>query len=174
METNVLLKKFRHTPISSLEAMKHRVAYGLDDIKRTIAHREPFLFLDRIDGLDIEREEMIATRFIAASDPVFLGHFPEFPVYPGTLLIEMMGQMASALAFFLQRGDHRIPADAAPLHVRATKVLAADFLEPILPDSHITMIAKRIYDDDFCSRFAGQAMVDGKVCCIGAGELYIF
>ncbi len=174
METHAFLKKFRHVPICSIEQMPYRVAYGVDDIKRVIPHRDPFLLIESIEGMNLEEQAMIGSRFIPASDPIFRGHFPDFPVYPGALLLEMMGQMAAALAFFLARGDHRIPADAAPLQVRATKVLGADFLEPVRPDSHVTMAGKRIYWDDFCARFAGQAMVNGKVCCIGVAELYVF
>ena len=174
MEPRDFLKKFRKAPVCPAGSLKHAVSYGVEDIKRTITHRDPFLLLDRIEAIDLEKQAMIATRHIAASDPVFRGHFPEFPVYPGTLLLEMMGQVASCASFFLGRGNHLIPADAKPVYVRVTKILGADFLEPVLPGSDVTISGIRIEWDVLSARFGGQAIVKNKVCCVAVAELYLF
>ena len=63
------------------------LSYGQDDIKKLIPHRDPFLFIDRLTGLDLteDQELIIGSRVIPKDDPVFKGHFPDFPVYPCSL-----------------------------------------------------------------------------------------
>lgn len=172
METHDFLKTHRHAPLCALENMPCRVAYGADELKRILPHREPFLLVDSVEGMNLQEETLIGSRFVSASDPVFRGHFPDYPVYPGMLLLEMMGQMATALAYFLAHGGHQILPETGPLHVRATKVLGAEFIEPVRPNSRVTILGKRVYWDGFCGRFAGQALVDHKICCTGVAELY--
>ncbi len=75
---------------------------GLADIKAVVPHRPPFLLLDNI--IDYAPDEFaIASRYIDPADPVFTGHFPDFAVYPGVLMIEIMAQTACfALAIAAQ------------------------------------------------------------------------
>ena len=53
---------------------------GRTEIERILPHRAPFLLLDRIVSVDLEQTAIRGERHIARSDPVFAGHFPEYPV----------------------------------------------------------------------------------------------
>ena len=81
MDYEKLLKSYRKKNLAKLEDFPDRVNYGLPDIKKLIPHREPFLFLDNILGIDLHQGQIIGTRYISGDDPIFEGHFPDFPVY---------------------------------------------------------------------------------------------
>ncbi len=66
----------------------------MEDIKKLLPHREPFLFVERIEKAD--KEEIIGYRCFNESEAFFKGHFPEYPVVPGVILIETMAQCGGA------------------------------------------------------------------------------
>ena len=67
-----------------------------EEIKEYIPHREPFLFIDQLT--DIEKlKKATGVKMFTQNDYFFKGHFPEQPVVPGVILVEMMAQTAAAL-----------------------------------------------------------------------------
>ena len=67
-----------------------------EEIKEYIPHREPFLFIDELT--DIEKlKKATGMKIFTQNDCFFRGHFPEQPVVPGVILVEMMAQTAAAL-----------------------------------------------------------------------------
>ena len=67
-----------------------------EEIKEYIPHREPFLFIDQLT--DIEKlKKATGVKIFTQNDYFFQGHFPEQPVVPGVILVEMMAQTAAAL-----------------------------------------------------------------------------
>ena len=72
-------------------------------IKECIPHRYPFLLIDKV--LDIKpNESIVAVKNVSVSDPILQGHFPEFPVYPGVLMVEGMAQASAVLAQYSLEG----------------------------------------------------------------------
>ncbi|MFW5800447.1 MAG: 3-hydroxyacyl-ACP dehydratase FabZ [Spirochaeta sp.] len=59
-----------------------------------LPHREPFLFVDRIESADEER--IVGYRTFTDKEHFFAGHFPEYPVVPGVVLVETMAQIGGA------------------------------------------------------------------------------
>ncbi|MBN2353053.1 MAG: beta-hydroxyacyl-ACP dehydratase [Spirochaetales bacterium] len=144
---------------------------GRDGIERIIPQRDPILYVDRLTGVDLDAGVISGERWIDPADPVFNGHFPEYPVYPGTYIVEMIGQLGLCLYYFLENKTDSISPEAKPLPLRATRILGASFMEPILPGRTVTLLAKKLEFDGFLATAVGQAIVDGKVACVSIGEV---
>lgn len=166
MDYEGLLKRYRRTPLFHTDALPDRLDLGVEDIQRIIPHRDPFLLLDRLTGIDLAGGRISGERWIAGDDPVFLGHFPGFPIYPGVLELEMVGQLGLCLHYFLQRQSTSISQDARPVAVRATRLVGAYYQEPLLPDTKVSLMVKLLDNDGFFATIVGQAMVAGSVACV--------
>lgn len=70
----------------------------IDEIKKILPHRYPFLLVDRILELD-PGKRAIGIKNVTANEPFFQGHFPQRAVMPGVLIIEAMAQAAAILSF---------------------------------------------------------------------------
>ena len=67
-----------------------------NEIIDLIPHRYPFLFIDRVEEI-IENKSSIGIKNVTINENFFIGHFPEFPVMPGVLIVEAMAQTAACL-----------------------------------------------------------------------------
>ncbi len=67
-------------------------------IQNILPHRYPFLLVDRVVSCDKERS-IEAYKNVSISEPIFEGHFPGHPIYPGVMIIEGMAQAGGILAF---------------------------------------------------------------------------
>ncbi len=77
---------------------------GNKEIKEIIPHRNPFLLVDRIVELSEDGSHAVGIKNVSANEPFFQGHFPDYAIMPGVLIVEALAQTAAA-AFF--RGEHR-------------------------------------------------------------------
>lgn len=67
------------------------------EIQKILPHRYPFLLVDKVTSMT-EGEEIVAYKNISISEPVFQGHFPDHPIYPGVMILEGMAQAGGILA----------------------------------------------------------------------------
>lgn len=70
------------------------MVYSSDDIKKILPHRYPFLLVDRIEEIKVVdgKNTVVGIKCVTANEPFFQGHFPEFQVMPGVLIIEALAQ----------------------------------------------------------------------------------
>ena len=65
------------------------------EVRKLLPHREPFLFIDEV--IEVNNEFIIAKRFVSPDEDFFKGHFPNFPIMPGVLVLEAMAQSSALL-----------------------------------------------------------------------------
>ena len=107
-------------------------------IQDILPHRYPFLLVDRI--LELEETRIVGLKNVTATEPHFQGHFPDFPVMPGVLIVECMAQTAGVLVL------SQIP-DRKNKVVLLTTIEVAKFRKPVIPGDQLrvemTVISKR-------------------------------
>jgi len=73
----------------------------IDEIQRLIPHRHPFLMIDRMINM-VPNQSAIGIKNVTIGEPLFQGHFPDQPVFPGVMVIEAMAQTSAALTAWSQ------------------------------------------------------------------------
>ena len=126
----------------------------IDEIQSILPHRYPFLLVDRI--VELEPERIVGIKNVTYNEPAFTGHFPDFPVMPGVLIIEAMAQTAGVLV--LKQIENR--------HQKLVLLVAVEyarFRKPVRPGDTLRMEMKVIKRKASVAKMAGVATVDGQV-----------
>jgi 3-hydroxyacyl-[acyl-carrier-protein] dehydratase len=126
----------------------------IDAIRRILPHRYPMLLVDSI--VELEPKRIVGIKNVTANEPFFSGHFPEFPVMPGVLIVEAMAQVAGVLVL------NQIEDRQSKLVLLAT-IEQAKFRRPVRPGDQlrIEMIVTRRKAS--VAKMHGTATVDGVV-----------
>jgi 3-hydroxymyristoyl/3-hydroxydecanoyl-(acyl carrier protein) dehydratase len=146
-----------------------RVALGRTEIERLLPHRDPFLLVDRVTAANLDERAVAGTRRIDPDEPLFAGHFPGEPVYPGVLQLEIIGQLGLCLFGLLKQGA----ASSDRLGgVRALKIHHAVFLEAVRPGDDLQILARVIEADEYTGICEGQLLRGSTICCFAIMEVY--
>jgi beta-hydroxyacyl-ACP dehydratase FabZ len=123
-------------------------------IREILPHRYPMLLVDRI--LELEHDRIVGIKNVTANELFFSGHFPDFPVMPGVLIIEAMAQVAGVLVL-------KEIADRANKLVLLASVDGAKFRRPVVPGDQLRIEMRVIKRKASVAKMAGTASVDGVV-----------
>jgi 3-hydroxyacyl-[acyl-carrier-protein] dehydratase len=123
-------------------------------IREILPHRYPFLLVDRI--LELEPERIVGIKNVTINEPFFIGHFPEFPVMPGVLIVESMAQVAGVLVLS-QIEDRKNKL------VLLASVEEAKFRKPVRPGDQLRIEMKVARRKASIAKMFGTATVDGAV-----------
>ena len=102
-------------------------------IREILPHRYPMLLVDRIE--ELEEERIVGIKNVTVNEPFFVGHFPDFPVMPGVLIVEAMAQVAGVLVL------SQIP-DRKNKLVLLASVEEAKFRKPVRPGDQLRIEMK--------------------------------
>jgi len=131
----------------------------INEIVRYLPHRYPFLLIDRV--LQLEKGVSLkALKNVTANEPIFTGHFPQYPVFPGVLILEAMAQASAVLAFKEFDG---YPGPET-LYLLAG-IDNARFKREVVPGDSMIIDVELIRSRRGISKFAATATVDEKTCC---------
>jgi 3-hydroxyacyl-[acyl-carrier-protein] dehydratase len=131
----------------------------LEQIKKLIPHRSPFLFVERLTDV-VPYESCNGHKAVGFNEPHFQGHFPEFSVMPGVLIIEALAQTAGALIV------HSMALSKTPL-VFFMGIDKARFRRPVVPGDVLRLNVKALQHRGPVWRFAGKAFVGEALCAEG-------
>lgn len=81
----------------NIEELIKQKTFGFEGICEIIPQRPPFLMLDKVIDLDIDKKKVVCQKCLSANEGFFVGHFPNNPIMPGVLMIEAMAQAASVI-----------------------------------------------------------------------------
>ena len=129
---------------------------NIDQIKKLIPHRAPFLLIDRVEHVVLDNEAT-GIKLVSGNEPYFAGHFPDFPVMPGVLIVEALAQTASVMV------AATIPDVTAGKLVFFTTVEKARFRQPVRPGDVVKMHVVKNTNKGPLWKFVGKASVDGKL-----------
>ncbi len=93
---------------------------SIDKIKELIPHRYPFLLVDKIVELQ-EGKKAIGIKNITINEPFFQGHFPDYPIMPGVLIIEAMAQVGAIAMMSIDENKGKLGVFAGVDKVRFKK-----------------------------------------------------
>jgi 3-hydroxyacyl-[acyl-carrier-protein] dehydratase len=140
-------------------AETEKKALGSADIVRILKllpHRYPFLLVDKIVDMDGDNSA-VGIKNVTINEPFFQGHFPNFPVMPGVLLIEGMAQTAGALCV------SNLTASYEPQLVYFMSIDRARFRRPVLPGDTVYYHMTKKRNRGRVWRFEGKAKVNGQL-----------
>src|ERR1700687_1774180 len=129
-------------------------------IRDILPHRYPMLLVDSI--LELEEERIVGIKNVTVNEPFFVGHFPDFPVMPGVLIVQAMAQVAGVLVL------KSIP-DRKNKLVLLASIEQAKFRRPVLPGHQLRIEMKLTKRKSSVAKMYGTATVDGVV--VAEGEL---
>ena len=118
----------------------------------------PMLLIDRIEHIEAERA--VGIKNVTANEPFFQGHFPDFPVMPGVLIVECMAQVGAVWLI------STVPDAASQLKDKLVLFAAieqAKFRRPVFPGDQLRIEMELIKRKATVSKMKGRATVDGKV-----------
>jgi len=124
--------------------------HAMTDMKSLLPHREPFLFVDRIEKSD--KDEIIGYKRFKESEFFFPGHFPGYPVVPGVILIEALAQCGGA---GVRMGSE---SSVNSLFVLAT-VDKAKFRRQVRPGEEVRMVISNLRVSKAMIRQSGKSYV---------------
>ncbi len=123
------------------------------EIQKILPHRFPFLLIDRITELK-PKSKAVGLKNVTINEPFFQGHFPDYPIMPGVLVIEAMAQVSGILAF--QSG-------AEGNSVYFMSIEKAKFRKPVVPGDQLIFEVNVVQQRNNVWKFSGQAFVDKKL-----------
>ena len=132
------------------------------EIQKILPHRYPFLLIDRVTELE-PAKHIVAYKNVTIGEPVFQGHFPGHPIYPGVMIIEGMAQAGGVLAFKSMNDEHQANIENKVVYFMS--IDGAKFRHPIRPGDRLEYRLEVLKHKANIWVLKGEAYVDGTLAC---------
>lgn len=129
----------------------------IEEIKKCIPHRYPFLLVDRV--LELEEKRIVTIKNVTVNEEFFNGHFPGAPIMPGVLQVEALAQSGCIM---LMKGSNADPEESL---IVFTGIKNAKFRKSVVPGDQLVMEVLLANQRRNFISMEGKATVDGKVVC---------
>jgi 3-hydroxyacyl-[acyl-carrier-protein] dehydratase len=123
------------------------------EIQKILPHRFPFLLVDRIIDLQ-PKEKAVGIKNVTINEPFFQGHFPNYPIMPGVLIVEAMAQVGGILALHAGSKKHT---------VYFMSIEKAKFRKPVVPGDQLRFEVNILQQRNSVWKFSGEAYVEDKL-----------
>ena len=128
----------------------------IEQIKEIIPHRYPFLLIDRILEVD-EGQRAVGIKNVTANEEFFNGHFPEYPVMPGVLIVEALAQVGAVAMLKKEENRGRLAFFAGIDNCR--------FKKQVVPGDQLRLEVEMTRVRGSIGKGKGIATVDGEIAC---------
>ena len=128
-----------------------------EDILEILPHRYPMLLVDRV--LEASDDKIVAIKNVTINEPFFNGHFPDYPVMPGVLIMEALAQTAGVLELSKEENKGKLVFYAGMDKVR--------FKKQVVPGDQLVMTATFVKRRGTIAVVEAKAEVDGKLAASG-------
>ena len=128
----------------------------LDEIKRVLPHRYPFLLVDRILSMELGKH-IVGLKNVTVNEPFFAGHFPNNPIMPGVLIVEAMAQVAGILALL------SAPENLGNQNLFLMSLDKVRFRRPVVPGDQLILDLKVLRGGKKFFKMEGKATVDDNL-----------
>lgn len=128
------------------------------EVRKILPHRYPFLLVDKVIELE-PGVKAVAIKNVTANEPFFQGHFPEFPIMPGVLIVEALAQTAGIAVSVVEENKGKLGVFAGIQEIK--------FKKQVLPGDTLRLEAEIISSKLGIIKAKVVATVDGKVACQG-------
>ncbi len=129
------------------------------EIQNYLPHRYPFLTVDRVLELEVKKR-IVAIKNISINEPIFQGHFPVTPVFPGVLIVEALAQASGILAF---KSLERSPEQGYIYYLAGTD--KTKFKRSVVPGDQIRLEVEIVNLRSHWMKSSGTAYVGDSLVC---------
>lgn len=134
--------------------------FDVVEIQKILPHRYPFLLVDRITKLE-KNVSIEGYKNVSISEPIFQGHFPDHPIYPGVMIIEGMAQAGGVLAFQSSDTDNQKEMENKVVYFMS--IDKAKFRSPVTPGDQLLYKLSVIKHRGAVWQLDAKAYVDDKL-----------
>lgn len=139
----------------SIDVAEAEISIDIAEIMERIPHRYPFLLVDRAEAYR-QNESIVGIKCVTINEPFFQGHFPDYAVMPGVLIVEAMAQTGAVLM------SKSLNVDRVGKTILFTSVDNCRFRQPVRPGDVLNMHVKVLRARGGLFKFQGKALVGDK------------